>query len=143
VLRRGRAADGRRRWRRGAIAIALVPVLAALVFLGTRLLASGSSSQPTRSRTVPIAVLNATSTPGAAHTIATTLEANHLHVRRVGDIKNASLAHGAYVLYPPGAKRQAQEVARLIPSLSPTVTAIQPQLQNTVGQHDEIVVVLD
>jgi hypothetical protein len=34
-------------------------------------------------------------------------------------------------------------VARLIASLSPTVTPIQPQLQNTVGQHGDIVVLLD
>ena len=47
------------------------------------------------------------------------------------------------MLYPPGAERQAKRVAGLIPNLSPTVTAIQPQLQNTLGQRNEIVVLLD
>jgi hypothetical protein len=75
--------------------------------------------------------------------VAVTLRANHLRVRRIGDIKNARLAQGAYVLYPPGAKLQAEQVAHLIPALSPTVTPIQPQLQNTIGQHGEIVVLLD
>jgi hypothetical protein len=47
------------------------------------------------------------------------------------------------VLYPPGSKAQAERVARLIANLSPTVSPIQPQLQTTVGQRNEIVVLLD
>jgi len=39
---------------------------------------------------------------GTASRIAATLRANHVHVARLGDIKNANLGHGAYVLYPPG-----------------------------------------
>ena len=62
---------------------------------------------------------------------------------RTGDIKNANLGHGAYVLYPPGSERQARALARLIPSHTPTVTPIQPQLQSTLGRHGEIVIVLD
>jgi polyisoprenyl-teichoic acid--peptidoglycan teichoic acid transferase len=132
-----------RRWRRGVLAAGVVPVVAILVFAGVRLLGSGSSSPGTGSGPVAIAVFNATSMPGAARAIAVTLEANHLRVGRIGNIKNARLAQGAYVLYPPGAKHQAEKVASLIPSLSPSVTPIQPQLQTTVGQHDEIVVLLD
>jgi polyisoprenyl-teichoic acid--peptidoglycan teichoic acid transferase len=131
-----------RRWRRGARVAALAPLLAIAVFAGVRLLGSGSSSHAI-SGPVPIAVFNATNTPGAAQSVAVTLRANHLRVRRIGDIKNARLAQGAYVLYPPGAKLQAEQVAHLIMALSPTVTPIQPQLQNTIGQHGEIVVLLD
>jgi hypothetical protein len=90
-----------------------------------------------------VAIFNATSLPGEAHRIALTLRDNHIQVGKVGDIKNASLGRGAYVLFPPGTERQAQDVARLIASLSPTVTPIQPQVQNAVGQHSEIVIVLD
>jgi LCP family protein required for cell wall assembly len=132
-----------RRWRRSVLIGALVVVVAAiLAVVGVRVLSEGSSIG-TVSGPVPIAVFNATGAPGAAHTVARTLQANHLSVRRVGDIKNARLSHGAYVLYPPGARAQAEQVARLIASLSPTVTPIQPQLQNTVGQHGDIVVLLD
>jgi hypothetical protein len=119
-----------------------VPLVAILVFAGVRLL-GGSSSSSAGGRPVPIAVFNATNMPGAAQAIAVTLKANHLHVGRIASIKNARLAQGAYVLYPPGAKQQAEEVASLIPSLSPTVAPIQPQLQTTVGEHEEIVVLLD
>ena len=71
------------------------------------------------------------------------LEADHVHVGRLGDIQNAGLGQGAHVLYPPGTERQARGIARFLASLSPTVTPIQPQVQSAVGQRDEIVVVLD
>jgi len=133
-----------RRWRVRALAAGLVATLAiaAVAVAAVRLLGEGSSSPGTHGP-VPVAVYNATGTPGAAHRVASTLAANHLRIGKIGQIRNASLARGAYVLYPPGAERQAREVARLIPSLSPTVTPIQPQVQNTVGARDEIVVVLD
>jgi len=133
----------RRRWRRGILATALITVLAILVALGVHLLTSSSSTPAHGGARVPVAVFNATGSTGAAHRIAVTLRANHLHVGKVGDITNASLGQGAYVLYPPGAKAQAQAVARVISGLSPTVAPIQPQVQNAVGQHDEIVVLLD
>jgi LCP family protein required for cell wall assembly len=134
-----------RRWRARPLAAGLLAILAicAVAVAGVRLLGAGSSSSAGAHRAVPVAVYNATSTPGAAHRVAATLAANHLRVGKIGQIRNASLARGAYVLYPPGAEGQAREVARLIPSLSPIVTPIQPQVQNTVGAHDEIVVVLD
>jgi LCP family protein required for cell wall assembly len=128
-----------RRWRRGALIAASVLVVTALAAAGVYLL--GRSSSP-RARAVPVAVLNATGKPGAAHRIAGTLKANRIEVAQVGDV-GASLGPGAYVLYPPGAQSQARRVARLIPSLRPTVAPIQPQVQSAVGRHDEIVIVLD
>ena len=47
------------------------------------------------------------------------------------------------MLYPPGGQAQARGIARLIPNLSPTIEPIRPQIQNAVGQHDEIVVIFD
>jgi LCP family protein required for cell wall assembly len=132
-----------RRWRRSVLAAGLVALVAILVLVGVRVLGSGSSSSSPSAGPVPIAVFNATSRPGAAQAIALTLKANHQRVGKIGNIKNARLAQGAYVLYPPGAKRQADEVAGLIGSFSPTVTPIQPQLQTTLGRRDEIVVLLD
>jgi hypothetical protein len=132
-----------RRWRRGAMAGAGVAVLGTLVAVGIYVLPSGSSSSSTPGGfVIPVAVFNATGSPGAARKIAGTLKANRVPVGRVGDL-NANLAPGAYVLYPPRAHAEAQRLARLIPSLAPTVTPIQPQVQNVVGRHNEIVIVLD
>jgi hypothetical protein len=115
---------------------------AVAVAVGGYELLRGGSPPPSRGP-VPVAVFNATSSSGAAHSIAAALRASHVQVARIGDIKNANLGHGAYVLYPPGAEQQARAVAHLIPSFTPTVTPIQPQLQSTVGRHGEIVIVLD
>jgi hypothetical protein len=100
-----------------------------------------SSSAP-RGSSVPVAVFNATSTPGAAHRLADTLKADHIHLSQIGNI-NANLGHGVYVLYPPGAQTQARRVALLIPNSSPTIAPIQPQVQNATGKHNEIVVIFD
>ena len=130
----------RRRWRPGAIAVALAAPLAG-VAVAVLLMSPGSSS-PAREG-IPIAVFNATAKRGAAHAVAAKLRTRHLHVSKIGPIKDASLSKGAYVLYPPGAQRQARQVAGLISSLSPTVAAIQPAVQSAVGGRNEIVVVLD
>jgi LytR cell envelope-related transcriptional attenuator len=90
-----------------------------------------------------VSVYNATANSSAARTVAHSLRANRVRVSRVGAIKSANLGPGAFVLYPPGTERQAKTLARLIPGLTPTVTAIQPQLQSTLGRHGEIVIVLD
>jgi len=131
----------RRRWRRGALAAsglaiaALLLALLAVHFLHTR----GSSAPDSP---VPVAVFNATNTPGAAHRIADELKADRLRLGQIGNI-DAGLGAGVHVLYPPGAQAQAQSIARLIPNLAPTVAPIQPRLQSAVGQHDEIVVIFD
>jgi LCP family protein required for cell wall assembly len=133
-----------RRLRRGALATGLALALAIVAVVGVHELDKGSSSASApRSSTVPVAVFNATGMPGAAHRIAAMLEADHIHVGKLGDIQNAGLGQGAHVLYPPGTERQARGIARFLASLSPTVTPIQPQVQSAVGQRDEIVVVLD
>ncbi|MGA2319858.1 MAG: LCP family protein [Solirubrobacteraceae bacterium] len=133
-----------KRWRRGILAGAgAVPVLAVLVVLAVHFLGPGRSS-PSKPRNVPVpvAVFNATSTPGAAHRLADTLKADRIQLGEVGNI-NANLGAGVYVLYPRGAEAQARTVARLIGSLSPTIAPIQPQVQSAVGRHDEIVVIFD
>jgi LCP family protein required for cell wall assembly len=134
----------RRPLARRSVALGAAAVAAALIAAGAYLLLRGGSSPAPPSRgPVPVAVFNATGTPGAAHSIAAALRASHVHVARTGDIKNVNLGHGAYVLYPPGTERQARALAGLIPGLTPTVTPIQPQLQSTVGRHGEIVIVVD
>jgi hypothetical protein len=129
--------------RRGVLAAGAVPIVGILLALAFHFLpAELSSSSTPGGSSVPVAVLNATGTPGAAHRLADTLRSDRVRLGEIGNI-NASLGHGVYVLYPPGAQAQARRVARLIPSFSPTIAPIQPQVQNAVGQHDEIVVIFD
>ncbi len=133
----------KRRWRRGFLVTASVALAAIIAALAVALLRSGGSAPlPPRSSPVPVAVFNATGTRGAAHKLAATLRADRIRLSQVGNI-NANLGGGVYVLYPSGAEAQARRIARLIPSLSPTVAAIQPQVQNAVGRRNEIVVIFD
>ncbi len=135
-----------RRWRRGILAVAALPALAILVFLAVHFLGpdlSTSAAPPGAFvPVVPVAIFNATSTPGAAHRLAGELKADRIHLGEVGNI-NASLGPGVYVFYPPGAQAEAQRVARAIPKPSPTIDPIQPQVQSAVGKQDEIVVIFD
>jgi hypothetical protein len=131
-----------RRWRRGVLVAVGVPIAGALIALGVHLLHARSSSSTAAVSTLPVAVLNASSTPGTAHRIAATLRAGRIHIGGIGNI-NTSLSPGTHVLYPPGAEEEARRVARLLPGPSPTVGPIQPQVQNVVGRHNEIFVVLD
>jgi LCP family protein required for cell wall assembly len=92
--------------------------------------------------TVPVAVFNATSTPGAAHRIAAELIARHIHVDGIGNI-DTNLSPGTHVLYPTGSREQARRVARLLPGPRPTVGPIQSQVREAAPGRDEIVIVLD
>jgi hypothetical protein len=118
-------------------------LVAIAVVAGARLLDVGSSSRAPAHAPVPVAVFNATGARGASHAIVATLRANHVRLGKVASIKNASLGRGAYVLYPPGSERQARAVARLIGNLSPTVAAIEPQVESAVGRRGQIVILLD
>ncbi len=129
----------RKRPRRGVLFAAAALIVAALLAFGFERLQTHSTPA---GRSVPVAVLNATSTPDAAHRIAAKLTADRVHVGAVGDIV-ADLSPGTHVLYPPSAQAEAQRVARLLPGPAATVEPIQPQVQAAVGGRDEIVVVLD
>jgi LCP family protein required for cell wall assembly len=136
----------RKRWRRGILAAASVPIAGILAILAVHFHADvfppSTPSGSSVSTPVPVAVFNATGTAGEAHRIADELKVDRVHLGQIGNI-SANLRTGVYVLYPPGAQAQARGVARLIPNLSPTVEPIQPRVQNAVGQHDEIVVIFD
>ena len=126
----------------GALAVAVLAVLAAARL---RVFESGASTPPATHPAPPtlrVAVFNATNVPGQAHRVAGELARDRVHVAQIGNI-NASIGRGVYVLYPPGARAQAQHVSRLLAEMSPTVTPIQPQVQSAVGESHEIVVVLD
>jgi len=132
-----------KRWRRGMLAASgvLIAVLVLAVGAYLRHLGPFPSSAPAGSP-VPVDVFNATSTPGAAHRLADTLEADRVRLGKIGNI-TARLPAGVYVLYPPGTEAQARRVARLIHGPTPTVAPIETKVQNAVGQHHEIVVIFD
>jgi hypothetical protein len=132
----------RKRWRRGILAACCVPIVAIIAFVAIDLLGSSHSSKSRPGSAVPVAVFNATNTPAPAQRFAEKLRADRIRLGAVGNI-NASLGSGVYVFYPPGAEKRARRVAQLIPNLSPTVAPIQPQVQNAVGRHNEIVVIFD
>jgi hypothetical protein len=75
--------------------------------------------------TIPVVVLNATSTPGAAHDMAVSLQARHVSVRAVGNVTD-SLPPGTEILYAAGARSQAELLAKLLSARSPTVAPIDP-----------------
>jgi LCP family protein required for cell wall assembly len=133
----------RRGWRRRVLPVAGGVLLAIIVVAGARVLGFGSSSGAPASAPVPVAVFNATNARGASHAIVATLTAHHVRLGKVASIRNANLGHGAFVLYPPGSERQARAVARLIGNLSPTVAAIEPQVENALGRRGQIVILLD
>jgi LCP family protein required for cell wall assembly len=136
----------RKRWRRGALAVAAgLPVVLALAALAVHLLhgeLAPTAAPATATPPVPVAVFNATKAPGEAHRIAAELGADRVDLGQIGNI-DVNLGGGVHVLYPPGAKKQARGIARLIPDLSPSVAAIRPPIQDAIGQHDEIVVIFD
>jgi hypothetical protein len=137
----------RKRWRREILLAVAVVIVVGLVAAAGYLLQAGPFATSTPSRLpsrppIPVAVFNATSTPGAAHGIADQLKAARVQLGEVGNI-NASLGAGVYVFYPPGARTQARRVAHLISRLSPTVAPIQPQVQSAVGKRNQIVVIFD
>ncbi len=131
----------RKRWPRAKLLAAGVPIAATFVVVAVYLLRADPFPSPAPSGApVPVAVFDATSAPGSVHRIAEELKADRVHPAQIGHT-DAKLGTGVHVLYPPGAQAQARRLARLIPNLSPNIEPIQPQIQNTAGQHNEIVVI--
>jgi hypothetical protein len=137
----GRWSEGTRVYHRSRsrrpLTIALAVLLlgaagAAAVYAATRAQTSTPAShkprvvhRPRAVPTVPIVVLNATSTPGAAHDLALALQARHVPVRAVGNVTE-TLPPGTEILYAAGERRQAQLLAKILSGRSPTVAPIDP-----------------
>ena len=138
----GRWSEGTRvyrgsRLRRSAL---VVPVLAVLVALGAivafvlgtvhdiRHAAKPRVTAIHRSPAVPnvsVVVLNATQTAGAAHQLAVFLQARHVPVRAVGNVTETA-PPGTEILYAAGERKQANLLARVLRTRSPTVAPIDP-----------------
>jgi hypothetical protein len=90
--------------------------------------------------TVPVAVLNATSTQGAAAKLARRLRARKVKIAHVGNLSEP-LPPGLLILYSPGNSAQAAVLARSLSSQHPKVEPINPVAQ-AAGHGARIVVVI-
>jgi hypothetical protein len=86
-------------------------------------------------------VLNASGTQGVAHTLAGQLRTLGVKVTTVGNV-TATRPPGVQIFYVPGAKAQADALARLIASRSPSVLPIDAVTQAAAGSGVPLVVVI-
>ena len=150
-----RWSEGRRTYRRSrlrtpmgivAALLAIVAVAAGVIFL-----VRGHGTTPAHHRsaahvvpavpTVPVAVLNATSTPGAAGQLASQLQARRISIAHVGNVSETR-PPGLEVLYAPGQRDQAMRVARLLSNRAATIGPIDPVIQAAAGTNAQVVVVI-
>jgi polyisoprenyl-teichoic acid--peptidoglycan teichoic acid transferase len=134
-----------------------VMILIALVVLGgaaagaVLLMRSGTTSPPRRAAgrtaakpvlpTVPVAVLNASATAGAAHRLALTLQSYRVSVSEVGNVTE-TVPPGLEVLYTPGERTQAMRLAHVLAGQSPAVAPIDPVTAAAAGSGAQLVVVI-
>jgi LCP family protein required for cell wall assembly len=135
-----------RRTRMAAVAGALV--LAVLGVVGIVVNVGGGQSVRHVKRqvvqtvpSVPVAVLNATSSPGAAGRLARQLRNSGVKVAAVGNLTE-SRPPGLLILYAPGARPEAVLAARLLSAQKPTVAPIDPVSQAAAGSGTKVVVVI-
>ncbi len=92
--------------------------------------------------TIPVAVLNASQTTGAAKALARQLQADRVKVAAIGNVSE-SLPGALTILYAPGARAQAAQLARLVSARSPAVAPINPVTQAAAGPKIKLVVVIE
>ncbi len=90
---------------------------------------------------VPVTVLNATSTPGAASRLAQRLRSHGVGIGAIGNLAE-SRPPGLWILYTPGQRNQAARLARLLPGQTPTIAPIDPVAQAVAGSTAHVVVVI-
>jgi hypothetical protein len=91
--------------------------------------------------TVPVVVLNATPTSGAAHQLSSTLQAKGVKVAGVGNVAGPRPT-GVQILYAPADQVQAQRVAAVLASRSPTLAPLDPAAAAAAGNDPQVVVVI-
>jgi polyisoprenyl-teichoic acid--peptidoglycan teichoic acid transferase len=134
-----------RRRRRVPVLVAIVALLAAgVIFVVER----GQSPSASRTRAaaaggVPsaaVAVLNATTTPGAAGRLAQQLRSHRVKIALIGDL--AGWQHpGLWILFAPGQRDQATRLMRLVPQRA-TIGPMDSASQAAAGPLARVVVVI-
>jgi hypothetical protein len=87
-----------------------------------------------------VAVLNATSTSGAAHRLAVSLKADRIKVPTIGNL-SAALPPGNEILYAPGERTQAVRLWHLL-HRNATVAPMDPVVAAKAGRGVKLVVVI-
>lgn len=91
--------------------------------------------------TVPVAVLNATSTQGAAGRLARQLQSRGVKITAIGNLIEPRRP-GLWILYAPGARTQAARLARLLTARAPAIAPIDPVEQAAAGTDTKVVAVI-
>jgi hypothetical protein len=91
--------------------------------------------------TVPVVVLNATPANDVAHQLSATLQAKGVKVAGVGNVAGPRPT-GVQILYAPADHVQAQRVAAVLASRSPTLAPLDPAAAAAAGNNPQVVVVI-
>jgi polyisoprenyl-teichoic acid--peptidoglycan teichoic acid transferase len=139
--------------RRGLSAVLAILVVTGVVVVGAVLLGGSGQVSPSGSAgrrassargglpNVPVAVLNATSTPGAAGGLAQRLRARGVRIAAVGNLAEATRP-GLSILYSPGTRAQAARLARLLPAPAPALAPIDGLARAAAGRTARVVAVI-
>jgi hypothetical protein len=90
---------------------------------------------------VPVTVLNATTTAGAASTLAQQLRSQGIKVGTVGNLTE-SVSSALEIAYAPGAQAQAERLAKVLSSRAPTVAPMDSAIQAAAGSGAQLAVVI-
>ena len=90
---------------------------------------------------VPVAVLNASKTPGAAGKLAKQLRGHGVKVAAVGNL-NSSRPPGMLILYAPGYRSEAAALAHTLAAQRPAIQPIDPAAQAAAGSKIRLALVI-
>jgi LCP family protein required for cell wall assembly len=90
---------------------------------------------------VPVAVLNATATPGAAGHLAQQLRAREIKIAVVGNVTDPR-PPGLWILYAPGARTQATQLAYQLTAQAPRIAPIDPAARAAAGTTPQLVALI-
>jgi hypothetical protein len=91
--------------------------------------------------TVPVVVLNATPTVGAAGKLASQLRSDRVSVAETGNVTETR-SPGIAILYAPGERAQAARLVRLLAARSPSLAPIDPASAAAAGSGAKLVVLI-
>jgi LCP family protein required for cell wall assembly len=139
----------RSRLRRPAVIATLLVIVVAAAVVGVLAIVGGQSSPGHRAAaggasslpTVPVVVLNASPTVGAARKLAAQLSADHVSVPETGNVTETR-PPGLHILYAPGERFQALRVARLLAARAPAVAPIDPVSAAAAGSGAKLVLII-
>jgi LCP family protein required for cell wall assembly len=103
--------------------------------------AKAAASLPHSLPTVSVAVLNATSTHGAASRLAQQIRSREVKIAGVGNLTE-SRPPGLWILYAPGARIQAARLAYLLAPQTPRIAPIDHAEQAAAGRTTKVVAVI-